>query len=197
MRTLPLALLASLVVGTLPAAESALSFVDLRAQGGVTVNDGYTGMLTLMAGDIGNKDRRVLSVDADMGIVLGLRAQFADLSAEREDGLPDLDVKLGGGTGLAGLGFYLGKNSHAELVVGYARGAGSTNHSDPLSDRDIKYYQYLGELGWYYTWSNHVQIGVTAGYSVMKLKYDDADLTKKIKAEAKGIDAGVAIGFRF
>jgi hypothetical protein len=192
-----LVLVTCLALGALPAAESALRFVDLRAQGGLTVSEGETANLTLMAGDIGNKDQHVISLDADMGIVIGLRGQVAEITAERDDGLKDFDVKLGGGTVLGGLGFYLGKNSHAELVGGYAKGVGSTTGSNPWEDRDTSYTQYLGELGWYYTWSSHIQVGLTAGYSVMKLKYDDPVLNKKIKAEAKGFDGGVAIGFRF
>jgi hypothetical protein len=192
-----LALVTCLALGSLPAAESALRFVDVRAHGGLTVSDGETVNLTLMAGDIGNKDQHVISLDADMGIVLGLRGQVAEITAERDDGLEDFDVKLGGGTALGGLGFYLGKRSHAELVFGYAKGVGSTTGGNPWSDRDTKYTQYLGELGWYYTWSTNIQVGLTAGYSVMKLKYDDAVLDQTIKAEAKGFDGSVALGFRF
>ncbi len=191
------ALVTCLALGSLPAAESALRFVDVRAQGGVTVTDGQTANLTLMAGDIGNKSQHVITLDANMGIVLGLRGQVAEITAERNDGLKDFDVKLGGGTALGGLGFYLGKNSHAELVFGYAKGVGSTDGTNPWSDRDTKYTQYVGELGWYYTWDSNIQVGLTAGYSVMKLKYDDAVLGQTIKAEAKGFDGSVVLGVRF
>src|SRR5688572_33493962 len=113
--TLRLAALACLATGAIDAAESALAFLDLRAQGGVTLTEGQTASLTLMAGDIGNKDKHVISFDADMGIVLGLRGQLAEVSFERSDGLGDLDMKLGGGTFLGGLGFYISDNIHAEL----------------------------------------------------------------------------------
>lgn len=197
--TLRLAALACLVVppmAGLTAAESALTFVDLRAQGGLTLNDGETANLTLMAGDIGNKDKHIISLDADMGIVLGIRGQVSQVTFERNDGLGDLDMKLGGGTFLGGLGFYLGKNSHAELVVGYARGLGSTTGSNPWDDDDTKFTQYVGELGWYYTWDTHIQVGVTVGYSLLKVEYDDP-LIGTIKGEADGVDACLSLGYRF
>lgn len=193
---LRLSVLACLATGTLSAAESALRFVDLRAQGGITLNDGQTANLTLMAGDIGNKDKHIISLDADMGIVLGLRGQLSEVTFERNDGGGDLDMKLGGGTFMGGLGFYLGTNSHAELVAGYARGLGSTTGSNAWEDDDTKYTQYLGELGWYYTWESNIQVGVTVGYSLMKVTYDDP-LIGKIKGEADGFDAALAIGYRF
>jgi hypothetical protein len=196
MRTLPFLVLACSVV-VVPAADaSALRFVDLRAQGGVTVDDGPTANLTLMAGDIGNKNRHVITMDADLGIVLGLRGQVADVTAERDDGLGDLDLTLGGGTLLGGLGFYLGERSHAELVFGWAQGVGTTTGSHPWDERDTRFTQYLGELGWYYTWNVAVQVGVTVGYSVVKVKHDDP-VAGRIKAEADGVDAGIALGVRF
>jgi hypothetical protein len=194
--TLRLAVLACLATGAVSAAESALRFVDLRAQGGLALNDGQTAALTLMAGDIGNKDRHVISLDADMGIVLGLRAQLAKVTFKRDDTGADLDMKLGGGTAMGGLGFYLGPNSHAELLVGYARGMGSTTGSHPWDESDTKYSQYLGEFGYFYTWSNHLQVGVTVGYSLMKVTYDDP-LIGDIDGETDGFDAAIAIGYRF
>jgi len=196
MRTCPcLVVLACFATGSLSAAESALRFVDLRVQGGVTATDGEAASLTLMAGDIGNKDQHVISMDADMGIVIGLRGQVSEVTAAFEDIPGDIDLKLGGGAVMGGLGFYLGKNSHAELLAGYARGVGSTTGSTAWEDRDASYFQYLGELGWYYTWNSHVQIGVTAGYSVIKIKYDTP--TGDEKAKADGVDAALSLGFRF
>lgn len=193
---LRVAALACFAIGALDAAESALSFVDLRAQGGLTLNDGQAASLTLMAGDIGNKDKHVISFDADMGIVIGLRGQLAEVTFERSDGLGDLDMKLGGGAFLGGLGFYIGPRIHAELLFGYARGLGSTTGSHPWEDNDTKFTQYLGEFGWYYTWSTHVQVGVTVGYSLLKVKYDDPSIGE-IKGEADGVDAALALGYRF
>ena len=191
-----LACLAALSTGSLYAAESALRFVDLRAQGGITLQDGATANLTLMAGDIGSKDKHIISLDADMGIVLGLRGQLAQVTFKRDDGGEDLDMKLGGGTFLGGLGFFLGPHSHAELVVGYARGVGSTTGSHAWDEGDTKYTQYLGELGWYYTWSSNIQLGIIAGYSLMKVEYDDP-LLGTIDGEADGFDASISLGYRF
>ncbi|HEX3134806.1 MAG TPA: hypothetical protein VHX44_14665 [Planctomycetota bacterium] len=196
MRTCPpLVVLACLSIGSVTAEESALRFVDLRVQGGVAVNDGEAASLTIMAGDIGNKDQHVITIDADMGIVIGIRGQVAKVTADFEKIPGDIDVKLGGGTFLGGLGFYLGKNSHAELLAGYSTGIGSSTGSTPFEERDIRYYQYLGELGWYYTWSTHVQVGITAGYSVMKITYK-ADAGDE-KAKADGVDAALSLGYRF
>ena len=196
LRLAVLACCAALPTGALCAAESALRFVDLRAQGGITLQDGATANLTLMAGDIGSKDKHVISLDADMGIVLGLRGQLAQVTFERDDGGDDLDMKLGGGTFLGGLGFYISPNTHAELVVGYARGVGSTTGSHAWDESDTKYTQYLGEFGWYYTWSNNLQLGVIAGYSLMKVEYDDP-LLGTIDGEADGFDASISLGYRF
>jgi hypothetical protein len=193
---LRLAVLACLATGSVSAAESALTFVDLRAQGGITLQEGTTANLTLMAGDIGNKNKHVISLDADMGIVLGLRGQLAQVTFQRDDGGEDLDMKLGGGTFLGGLGFYLGPNNHAELCVGYATGVGSTTGSHAWDERDTEYKQYVAELGWYYTWSNHLQLGVIAGYSLMKVEYDDP-LLGTIEGEADGFDASISLGYRF
>lgn len=196
LRFTVLACCAALSTGSLCAAESALRFVDLRAQGGITLQDGATANLTLMAGDIGSKDKHVISLDADMGIVLGLRGQLAQVTFERDDGGEDLDMKLGGGTFLGGLGFFLGPNSHAELVVGYATGVGSTTGSHAWDERDTEYTQYLAELGWYYTWSSNIQVGIIAGYSLMKVEYDDP-LIGTIEGEADGFDASISLGYRF
>jgi hypothetical protein len=179
------------------ASQSALSFVDIRAQGGVTVNDAPTVNLTLMAGDIGNKNPHVLTMDADMGIVLGLRAQAADgVNVEYKGMGGDVDVVLGGGTVLGGLGFYLGKYSHAELVFGYARGVGSSTGDMPWDKRDTEYYQYLGEIGWYYMFDEGLQFGLTAGYSVIKAKVEQSNGVNE-KADTHGVDAGLALGIRF
>ena len=193
--SLRLVALTFIAVGFGHAEESALSFVELRAGGGVTVSNGEIVSLSLMAGDIGSKDQHIISLDADMGIVIGLRGQMSNVTAKRIDGLGDLDLKLGGGTAVGGLGFYLGKNSHAELLVGYSRGVGTQTGSGPWSQRDSSYTQLLGELGWYYTWNNHFQIGLTGGYSQIKVTWDNAGTD--VDAKAKGIDAGLSLGYRF
>lgn len=192
---LRLAVLALIASASPLMAESALSFVDLRVQGGLAVNEGEAASLTLMAGDIGNKNKHVITLDADMGVVIGLRGQMSDVTAERDDGLGDLELKLGGGALLGGLGFYLGKHSHAELLFGYSRGVGTQTGSTPWEDRDSSYVQYQGELGWYYTWDHGLQVGITAGYSVIKVEWDDNG--NDVEAEAQGVDAAIALGYRF
>jgi hypothetical protein len=177
--------------------QSALSFVDIRAQGGVTVNQAPAVSLTLMAGDIGNKNPHVITMDADMGIVIGFRGQAADgVNVEYQEKGGDVDVTLAGGTVLGGLGFYLNKYSHAELVFGYARGIGSTTGDMPWDNRDTKYYQYLGEIGWYYMFDELMEFGITAGYSVIKAKVEQANGISE-KADTHGVDAGLVLGVRF
>ncbi len=183
------------VLATAHGAESALAFVDLRAQGGVLVSESPAASLTLMAGDIGNKDKHVISLDADMGIVIGLRGLMSQITAKYEDLPGDIDLDIGGGSFLGGLGFYLGKNSHAELLVGYGGGAGTVDGSHPWDDKVAKFTHLQAELGWYYTWSTHVQVGVTAGYSIIKVKVDTTAGDEE--AEADGFDAGLALGYRF
>jgi predicted outer membrane lipoprotein len=193
---LRLAVLALVAVGTAQA-ESALTFVDLRVQGGVTADDGEAASMTVMAGDIGNKDNHIISFDADMGVVLGLRGQVSKVTAERDDGLGDLDLTLGGGTLMGGFGFYFGKHSHGELLFGYARGVGTTTGSTPWDQRDTSFIQYQGEIGWYYTWETGLQLGLTAGYSVIKATWSDRVNDVDVKAEAKGIDGALSLGYRF
>lgn len=197
MRILPcLSLVAcGLVAATAHGAESALSFVDLRAQGGVIATEGTAASLTIMAGDIGNKDKHVISLDADMGIVIGLRGMVGQITAEYEDLPGDLDLDIGGGSFLGGLGFYLGKNSHAELLGGIGGGACTVDGSHPWDDKVATYTHYQAELGWYYTWGTHLQVGVTVGYTLLKVKVDTTAGDEK--AETDGFDAGLALGYRF
>lgn len=178
-------------------AESALSFVDLRAQAGVAQTEGQSGSLTLMAGDIGNKDQHVLTLDADMGIVLGLRGTLTETTAKREDTNTDLDLKLGGGAIVGGLGFYMGKNVHMELLGGYGQGVGTTTGDTPWDIRDSRYKTYLAELGLYYTLTSGIQFGLIAGGSIVKVTFDDVGTGTKVKAETKGFDGSVALGYRF
>lgn len=197
MRLLPCLSFAacSLVTITAHGAESALRFVDLRAQGGVSANEATVASLSVMAGDIGNKNKHVISLDADMGIVIGLRGLLGQITAEYEDLPGDIDLDIGGGSFLGGLGFYLGPNSHAELLAGYGGGACTVDGSHPWDERVAKYTHYQAELGWYYTWRTHIQVGVTLGYSLYKVKVDTTAGDEK--AETDGFDAGVALGYRF
>ena len=195
MRKLILLTLSTSAFLTQAYAESALSFVDLRVQGGLAQTDGQAGSLTLMAGDIGNKDQHVLTLDADMGVVIGLRGSAINTSASREDTNADLDLKLGGGAFVGGLGFYLGKHTHMELLGGYGQGIGTATGDTFVDNRDTQYKMYLAELGVYYTYSSGIQLGVIVGGSILKAVYDD--LGTDVKAETKGFDGSVALGYRF
>ena len=197
MRTLLLLSCSATVCLSQAYAESALSFVDLRAQAGIAQTEGQSGSLTLMAGDIGNKDQHVLTMDADMGIVLGLRGSVTETTAKRKDTNTDLDLKLGGGAIVGGLGFYLGKNVHMELAGGYGQGVGTTTGDNPWDARDSRYKMYLAELGLYYTLTNGVQLGLIVGGSIVKVTFDDVVTSSKVKAETEGFVGSVALGYRF
>jgi hypothetical protein len=190
-----LTLSTSLCLAQMVAAESALSFVDLRVHGGIAQTDGTAGHVTLMAGDLGNKDQHVITIDADMGIVLGFRGTVMETIAKRDDNSAELDLKLGGGAIVGGLGFIVGKSAHMELCGGYGQGVGTLTGDTPWDYRDSRYKTYLAELGWYYTDDSGIQFGLIVGYSVVKVTYNDVNTT--VKAEVKGFDGSISLGFRF
>jgi hypothetical protein len=189
------AVVCGFATATVSGAESALAFVDLRAQGGLLASEANAASLSIMAGDIGNKDKHVISFDADMGIVIGLRGLLGRITADYKDLPGDIDLDIGGGSFLGGLGFYLGPNTHAELLGGYGRGACTVDGSHPWDDRVAKYTHYQAELGWYYTWRTNLQVGLTVGYSLIKVKVDTTAGDEK--AETDGFDAGMSLGYRF
>jgi hypothetical protein len=174
-------------------AESELSFVDLRAHGGLAQSDGSGAHLTLMAGDIGNKNQHVVDLDADMGVVIGLRADYTRVTAKIADN-PDTTTRLGGGSFVGGLGYYVDQNIHVELLGSYGKGWTSISGT-PWGERNGEYTTFAGELGWYYTMAKHYQLGVVAGWSLSKLRLDGT--TGKIDGTAQGVDAAFSLGYRF
>jgi hypothetical protein len=193
MRLIPiLAVLSSVALAQ--GEESKLVYADVRVQGGVMGTSGVGGAISLMAGDIGEKGSHVINVDQDMGVVLGIRAQYAKGVDVRNR---DEDVDLTGGVFLGGLGFYVSKTVHAELL--FAWGLGMLSVDGPTIDRDEgRYMSYGGEFGWYWMMTKRLQLGVVAGYTYAKLTTRDP--TNTVDAEklvGGGIDAGVAVGWRF
>jgi hypothetical protein len=193
MRTIPILVLLTAAV-LAQASESKLVFADLRVQGGVMGSSGVGGAISLMAGDIGDKTKHTIDLDQDMGVVLGLRAQYGQGIAVRGR---DEDIDLTGGVFLGGLGFYASKTSHVELL--FAWGVGMISASGPTINRDEgRYMSYGGELGWYWMMTKRLQLGIVGGYTHAKITTRDP--TGRVDAEkliAGGIDAGVAVGWRF
>ncbi len=175
--------------------ESELTFADLRLQGGVTCTNGVATSLTLMCGDLGDKDQHVVDAASDFGIVLGIRFRAANLDAKLDAG-PTVSRNLLEGVGLLGIGYYAGPTDHLELAVGY--GLGETSHNAMSSfSKDGKTKVLLGELGWYHTMAKHFQFGVSAGFTVEKLSLDAPAGGAAFDAKAQGLDASVGIGYRF
>src|SRR4051812_2667199 len=88
--------LAILAMSSSAWAESKLSFVDMRVEGGATTTTGPLASLTLMCGDIGDKDPHVVEMDQDVGIVIGVRGLVGRTTAPI-NGAPDQPVRLAGG----------------------------------------------------------------------------------------------------
>ena len=193
MRTIPiLVLLTALTLAR--GAESKLVFADLRVQGGIMGTSGVGGAISLMAGDIGDKSKHVIDVDQDLGVVLGIRAQYGqgiDVRSRAEG------IDLTGGVFLGGLGFYVSKTSHVELLGSW--GVGMISANGPTTNRDEgKYMSYGGELGWYWMLTKRLQLGVVGGYTYYKLTTrDPTNTVDSEKLVASGFDAGVAVGWRF
>ena len=192
MRTIPILVLLS--VAALAQAESKLVFADVRVQGGVMGTTGVGGAISLMAGDIGDNTKHVINMEQDMGVVLGIRAQYGqgiDVHGRKED------IDLTGGVFLGGLGIYISKTSHAELL--FAWGVGMISVDGPVANRDEgKYMSYGGEFGWYWMMTKRLQLGLVGGYTYAKLTTRDP--TGTVDAEklvAGGVDAGVSVGWRF
>lgn len=192
MRTIPILVLLSFAV--LAQAESKLVYADVRVQGGVMGTSGVGGAISLMAGDIGDKTKHVINMEQDMGVVLGIRAQYGQGIDVRGR---DEDIDLTGGVFLGGLGFYVNKTSHAELL--FAWGVGMISADGPTANRDEgKYMSYGGEFGWYWMMTKQLQVGLVGGYTYAKLTTrDPTNTVDGEKLVAGGFDAGVAVGWRF
>ena len=188
-------LLAVAVAGCASAEDqSLLTFVDLRAQGGVAANNGTLAELTLMAGDIGDKSVHTIDVDSSLGIVIGLRGLSELITFDHS---PDGKVHLYGGELLGGIGIYAGKEDHVEVVAGYGKGRMSfkDRHTDFHDDGDATIL--LGEIGWYHTIDDHVQVGITGGYAINRITLKGLDGANGDSFHTNGINATVAIGWRF
>ncbi|MBA3939013.1 MAG: hypothetical protein H0X38_16325 [Planctomycetes bacterium] len=171
-----------------------LAFVDLRAQAGVAANSGRLAELTLMAGDIGDKSAHVIDVDSSLGIVIGVRGVSELIPFARS---PDGKVHLYGGELLGGIGIYAGKEDHIEVVAGYGKGYMSftDSHTDFHKDGDATII--LGEIGWFHTFDEHYQLGITAGWATNRMTLHGANGANGDSFKSNGINATLAVGYRF
>ncbi len=188
-------LLAGLASAALQAEDQPLlSFVDLRAQGGVAANSGRLAELTLMAGDIGDKSVHTIDVDSSLGIVIGVRGASELIPFERS---PDGTVHLYAGELLGGIGIYAGKEDHVEIIGGYGVGYMSFKDSHTDFHKDGKAVIMLGEVGWFHTFDEHYQIGITAGYAINRITLNGLNGANGDSFKSNGINATLALGYRF
>jgi hypothetical protein len=181
------------------AAESEVSYEDLRVQAGSMCNNGEQIAFTFMAGDLGDKDQGVVDIGTDFGFVLGVRGVIGRAAATVEvvNSGPDIALNVLGGEVLGGLGYYLGKNDILEFLVGLSLGVSSETGQTALNHRDGSYSGYTGEIGWYHTIdrTNFVLGLVVAAeriHNTLKLQSGD-----DFPVRAQGFDVTLAFGYRF
>jgi hypothetical protein len=191
------AALAALAVSALPAlasdAESELSFVDLRLHGGVNATNGHGGGLTLMCGDIGDKDQHVVDTWRDIGVVVGLRFEGEHVKVKL-DGGPTLQENVLEGDIVGGLGIFVDQEDLLEIVVGYGLGEHSDGTRSGFHKRGST-RKLLGEVGWHHTFSKHWQVGALIGYEIVTMKFTDVPV--EVKGKAQGVNAAISFGYRF
>jgi hypothetical protein len=185
---LPLAAVAACAASD---AESELTFVDLRAHGGLVASNGRGAALTLMCGDIGSKEQHVVDMSQDLGIVIGLRAVAQHVKAKLDAG-PTLEENILGIDLCGGIGGYVDAQNLLELVAGYGFGQNSDGTASGFHKRGST-KQLSFELGWYYTMAKHYQIGALVGFEHDSIKYNTGDY----KAKAQGANLAIELGYRF
>jgi hypothetical protein len=183
-------------VATLGAADEQpeLTYGDLRLAGGFYADHPYDASLSLVAGNIGEKDPHATDAWADAGIVLGLRVMANRVPVKLSVGGPEYKARLVGGELMLGLGIYLDEEDHMEILIGYGKGQTSDITSSSLH-RNGSFTSYNGELGLYHTFFKHYQVGGTLGYSYDKVKIDGVE--GSFTGKANGVDLDASIGYRF
>lgn len=169
-------------------------FVDLRAQVGLVQTPGWGGALTLMAGNLGLKDK-TLDIPDDWGLVIGLRALLARTTLH--DGEDAVDINLASGMGLIGIGYYVDKRQHCELCLGYGMGLPTVrdDHGGIHNDGDTT--TWAAELGWYWTERAGYQVGVNGGWSWTTASIKPPLDAPTVDAAGNGLNLAVSVGYRF
>jgi hypothetical protein len=199
----PLTVLATLAAAlgcaTAAHAEAEISYQDLRVQVGSACNRGEALALSMVAGDIGDKDQGVMDFGSDFGLVLGVRAEIARVPGAVQVVNPGSDIALNllGVALLGGFGYYASRDDIVELLVGFSLGVSSEVGQTALSHRDGRYTGYSAELGWYHTFGrSDLQLGVVIGVERVhdSLSIGSGD---SFPVHAQGFDAALVFGYRF
>jgi hypothetical protein len=199
-RARAVARLTAVLFASLPAAvfaDSEMNFVDVRLEEGIAATSGQGTAVTVMAGDIGDKEQTDDGGPSDLGIVIGLRAS-SRLVRAKVNGLPDNDIAILGGAAVGGFGLYLDSQDHMELTGGYELGVASDHGRTGLQGRDGTSRGYLFELAYFHTFRHlwNLQLGALGGYEHTK-----AAITMRSGSEvaptAQGLDLAIEIGYRF
>ena len=121
-------------MATLTAADDQpeLTYGDLRLAGGIYADHPYDASLSLVAGNIGEKDPHATDAWADAGIVVGLRLMANRVPVQLSVGGPDYKARLVGLELLLGIGIYLDEQDHMEFMIGYSKGETSDITSSSL-----------------------------------------------------------------
>ncbi len=174
--------------------QSELTFVDLRVEGGIHNSTVGSGDVTIMAGNIGDKNPRQVDTWSDAGFVIGLRGLW-DYDRIAIGGAPSYKARLVGAELLGGLGFYASDADEFELVVGYGKGEVSDATSAAVH-RIGSFTTYSAEIGWYHQLVGPLQVGGKAGASYDQVSID-GPLGGKFTGKRFGVDLMVEIGWRF
>jgi hypothetical protein len=200
LRSIAIAASAVLISSLAPQARLAaaddtpeLTYGDLRLAGGFYADHPYDASLSLVAGNIGEKDPHATDAWADAGIVVGIRAMANRVPVKLDVG-GGYKARLAGGELLLGVGIYLDEEDHMEGLIGYGKGQTSDITSSSLH-RNGSFTAYHAELGLYHTFAKHYQIGGILGYSYDKVKIDG--VSGVFTGKADGLDLDVSLGYRF
>jgi hypothetical protein len=176
--------------------ESELTFIDLRAHGGLVDTTGHGAALTIMCGDIGDKDQHVIDTWRDVGVVLGVRGLAEHVKAKLDVGGPTLQENILGLNAMGGIGAYIDAENLLEIVAGYGFGQSSDGTASGFH-KNGSTKQLSLEIGWYHTMAKHYQLGALIGFSHDTLKLDSPTGGAVFRAKSQGLDLAVELGYRF
>jgi hypothetical protein len=176
-------------------AESALEFLDLRVQAGIVETRNPGGAITLMAGNIGDRDNHVMDPGADFGIVIGLRTSLSRLHAHDDE--TDVDVNFCAAGPVGGIGYYVSKRQHIEFVAGWQAGRPTVLSEHGGFHNDGYGTIWSGEMGWYYTFKKGIQFGLVGGWSWTHFTAHATPDSDAISGSSNGVGLAGSLGYRF
>ncbi|MBA3847589.1 MAG: hypothetical protein H0X45_13235 [Planctomycetes bacterium] len=152
-----------------------------------------------MCGDIGSARQAEYDWAEDLGIVLGARLSGVHWEGElgsdqdQQANLEGLSLAVVGGFGLS-----WDDQWHIELCGFYGRGLASSGELKDFEFRDDgDFAVYGGELGVYYTWPKAWQVGGTIGWQRAEIDAAPSEDAAEVEITAGGLNAHVALGYRF